>query len=253
MARRVGVLVAVAVVLGAADAAAYRPFDGTDADVAEEGEFELELGPVHYLREARQSYLITPATVLNYGVARNVELVCDFQNVVGLERVPGQARDRLVDTDVLVKWVMRRGVLQQAGGPSVAVEAGPLLPELGGEHPVGAQANFIGSYRWSFATVHLNGEGFYSRRHEPGAFGSLIVEGPDEWSVRPVTELAIEDERRAHVTYSGLVGAIWSVRESLAIDAAFRAASLEGHPAREVRLGFTWAWPVGEPVEGAPP
>lgn len=32
---------------------AYRPFDGTDADVAKEGEFELELGPVHYFRQNR--------------------------------------------------------------------------------------------------------------------------------------------------------------------------------------------------------
>jgi hypothetical protein len=31
---------------------AYRPFDGTDAAVAETGEMEIELGPVEYLRQA---------------------------------------------------------------------------------------------------------------------------------------------------------------------------------------------------------
>jgi hypothetical protein len=32
------------------DVHAYRPFDGTDAAVAETGEMEIELGPVEYLR-----------------------------------------------------------------------------------------------------------------------------------------------------------------------------------------------------------
>ena len=32
------------------EAEAYRPFDGTDAAVAETGEIEIELGPVEYLR-----------------------------------------------------------------------------------------------------------------------------------------------------------------------------------------------------------
>ena len=32
-------------------AQAYRPFDGTDAAVADTGEVEIELGPVEYLRE----------------------------------------------------------------------------------------------------------------------------------------------------------------------------------------------------------
>jgi hypothetical protein len=42
------------------DARAYRPCDGTDADVAEYGHFELELGPTHYYREGDRNFLIAP-------------------------------------------------------------------------------------------------------------------------------------------------------------------------------------------------
>ncbi len=220
----------------ARDAAAYRPFDGTDADVADEGEFELEMGPVHYLRQRSTSYLIAPATVLNLGIVRNVELVCDVQNVIGVRRVPGQAQDRLLDTDFLAKWILRRGSLQGDTGLSIAVEGGPLFPELGGEKKLGAQADFIFSYRWSFAAVHFNEEALESRRHEPGVFSSVIVEGPGKWPVRPVGEVYVEREHDERASYSALVGAIWAPRESLAIDLGLRAASTEDVPTREVRV-----------------
>lgn len=64
----------------ASPARAYRPFDGTDADVAQPREFELELGPAHYYRRAGQNYLITPALVLNLGIVDDTELVVDAQN-----------------------------------------------------------------------------------------------------------------------------------------------------------------------------
>src|SRR6188768_1284789 len=46
---------------------AYRPFDGTDGDVADTGEFELELGPLHYAQEGDEKFFLTP-TVLNLGI-----------------------------------------------------------------------------------------------------------------------------------------------------------------------------------------
>src|SRR5215472_11484955 len=104
-------------------ARAYRPFDGTDADVADLGNFELELGPVQWYSQGPGHYLVAPATVLNLGFARGWELVGDFQNFVGLDPLPGEARVRLLDTDVLLKAVLVSGSLQGDGpGPSAAVE-----------------------------------------------------------------------------------------------------------------------------------
>ena len=67
------VLVA-AVTPTSARAEAYRPFDGTDADVAELGSFELEMGPAHWYSLAGQNHVIAPATVLNFGVLKGTEL-----------------------------------------------------------------------------------------------------------------------------------------------------------------------------------
>src|SRR5580693_4668865 len=93
----------------AAPALAYRPFDGTDADVAGLGDFELELGPVHWYSQGASHYLLAPATVLNLGFLPRGERVIDFQNSVGLDPPPGEARDRLLDTDVLVKAILLEG------------------------------------------------------------------------------------------------------------------------------------------------
>jgi hypothetical protein len=48
-------------------AVAYRPFDGTDAAVADPGEIELELQPAGAQWSRGQNLLIAPAVVLNYG------------------------------------------------------------------------------------------------------------------------------------------------------------------------------------------
>ncbi len=42
-------VLALLIVFASNDARAYRPFDGTDADVAAKGELELEIGPLGYL------------------------------------------------------------------------------------------------------------------------------------------------------------------------------------------------------------
>jgi hypothetical protein len=63
----VAALAAVAVNLWSGEAAAYRPFDGTDAAVAETGEMEIELGPVEYLRGGAERTLLAPDLRINYG------------------------------------------------------------------------------------------------------------------------------------------------------------------------------------------
>jgi hypothetical protein len=56
-------------------ALAYRPFDGTDAAVADPGEMEIELQPAGAKSSGGQKTLIAPATVINYGFAKDWELV----------------------------------------------------------------------------------------------------------------------------------------------------------------------------------
>jgi len=53
---------------------------------------------------------------------------------------------------------------------------------------------------------------------------STILEGPSQWKVRPVVEIFYEEEFGQLHTISGLIGAIWQVRDDLAIDIGFRHA-----------------------------
>jgi hypothetical protein len=241
------VLLSITVALGtltsAPAALAYRPFDGTDADVAALGDFELELGPVHWYSQSDAHYLLAPATVLNLGYAPGWELVADFQNSIGIDMPPGQARDRLLDTDILTKGVLVPGVLQGRGPwPSVAAEVGPLLPNISGEEGFGFSLDVIVSERVSWMTVHVN-NWFELSRGDLNAvwFEGVILEGAFRAPMRPVTELYVEHEFVTNLTtWSALVGGIWREGEDLDLDVGLRQASVAGERATEVRLGLTW-------------
>ncbi|HEX3596984.1 MAG TPA: hypothetical protein VHU80_17865 [Polyangiaceae bacterium] len=229
---------------------AYRPFDGTDADVAERGEFELEFGPSHYYRRGERNYLIAPATVLNLGILEGTEIVVDFQDFVALDP-DAHPRLALLGNDVLLKHVFRRGVLQGASGVSIAAEAGPLVPELDGADAFGASLDTIISYRWPALTVHFNEWAEYTRSHNPFVFTGVIVEGPHDWAVRPVAELFYSHEWDVGDEASALVGGIWTLRDSFTVDLGVRGSRVLEANAAEIRLGFTLVLPVWGHVENA--
>jgi len=223
-------------------AAAYRPFDGTDAAVVDKGVLEIELGPVGYLREASAEFVIAPAIVLNWGLSSRWEVVLEGANVLAADDVPGRSSLALEDTGLFLKGVLREGSLQGASGPSIATEFGVLLPTISGEPGTGLEALFIVSQRWDALTVHLNGAIARTRSKRQGLFGGIILEGPQAWAVRPVAEVFVASEGGAPSVKSALAGAIWNVRDGLSVDVGFRYA-WQGHESGvEVRGGFSWAF-----------
>lgn len=227
---------------------AYRPFDSTDADVVDPGVLEIELGPFGYLREDQQDILIAPDLVLNLGLSERWELVLEGQHRVHTEAAPGEPRHRLTDTGLFLKGVLREGALQGQTGPSIALEAGALLPTIHGEAGTGGAALLIASYRWPVLTVHLNGEVVLSRSGDIELFGGTIVEGPEEWTVRPVIELFVEGEAgQSPATRSALIGAIWEATDALSVDIGTRFARSNGSREFEVRAGLTWAFALRGP------
>lgn len=228
-------------------ARAYRPFNSTDAAVADRGEVELELGPAGYLLQGPDRTLVAPSAVLNWGFAERWELVLEGRHFVQLGGRISEPRLRVEDTALSVKHVLRDGTLQERSGLSVATEAGALLPTVNDEPGVGAEWALIVSQRWTDLTVHVNGAVAWTRAHEPGAFAGAILEGHDAWPVRPVAEVFFESERGSAPTLSGLVGAIWRVRHGLALDAAVRRARAGGVATTELRVGLTWGVEVGVP------
>ncbi len=240
-------------VLAPREARAYRPFDGTDADTAELGEFELELGPAHYYRLASQNYLIAPATVLNFGLAEGTELVIDADQYVALGHLTlGTPRVSVQGDDVLIKHTFKEGTLQGKPGVSVAAEGGVLTPEVNGTTSPprgGVSLDVITSYQWKVLTLHWNEWFEVTRDQHADLYTGLIVEGPHAWTVRPVAEVFYDKDFVGGAVESLLVGGIWHVRDSFDLDLGVRGARQDGENAAEVRLGLTWAIAMWEPTK----
>ncbi|HEY8051868.1 MAG TPA: hypothetical protein VIE42_03585 [Steroidobacteraceae bacterium] len=236
------VLVALVLTARCESALGYRPFDGTDADVAASGDFELELGPLGRLREGTKRIDIAPAVVANFGLQGDRELVIQGQRETALDRDPGQPRSSIVDNGVFIKQVLRKGVLQDESGPSIATECGLLLPSINGAKGTGFSVAGIVSQRVDAGTVHLNAALAQTREHQPDLFLGAIVEGPHAWVVRPVAEVFTEQASGSARIKSALVGAIWRVRNELSFDAGIRRAHEGTEAVHELRVGLTWTF-----------
>lgn len=223
-------------------ALAYRPFDGTDAAVADPGEIEIELGPVQYFRLGSERALIAPDLVLNYGIAPGWEAVLQGRYAHGLSAEA--IGTSLIGNGAFLKGILREGSLQGGSGPSVATEFGFLLPGVADEPGTGGSVAVIASQRWPWLTVHLNAAFAVTRQHYGDVFLSAIVEGPHDWTVRPVAEFVHERDFSGLQTTSGLIGAIWQVSDHLAFDAALRIGRVNDLPLEEVRVGLTFSFPV---------
>jgi len=234
-------LVCVYFSLGLAPASAYRPFDGTDAAVAEKDKFEIELQPAGFLKDWSGKTLIAPAARFNYGYTENWEAVLEgqFENPLSPS---GPASLRAAGA--FLKGVLREGSLQEKTGPSIATEFGVLLPDSQRPSGFGSSVAGIVSQRWDWGAIHLNGVAELTREHRADLFTSVIIEGPSKWTVRPVAEVFYEKEFGKAETISGLAGLIWQVREDLSFDLGLRHALTNGHPVNEVRAGMTVAFSV---------
>jgi hypothetical protein len=230
---------AAALVLVTGDARAYRPFDGTDADVASPGEFEAEIQTVGYLRAGQTRDFIFGG-VLNYGLLPRVELVLQ-----GFDFAPESSPygpNRIVDTGLFVKTVWKQGCLQQKDGPSFATEVGPLLPQLHDAKGWGGYAGGILSVCLGDAlVVHWNVEAQILRQtYDLDVFGGAILEPPPlSLTLRPVAELYVDHDFGGVTTYSLLGGLIWRVADALSLDLAVREATVGGQSVTEVRAGFS--------------
>jgi hypothetical protein len=224
-------------------ALAYRPFDGTDADVADPRALELEIGPAGYHQEGSSRFVVAPALVANYGFAPDFEAVLE-----GRQGIPLNAAQHLwqvQDVAFSIKSVLRRGSLQGGRGLSVALEIGMLLP--GFESRWGTHVGSIFSLQLPALTLHLNltNNILYSVRYEAGA--SLIAEGPSNWRVRPVAEVLVQREFGAGgffdgVAESALLGGIARWTDAVSFDVAGRLGRIDGQHEEELRAGLTWAF-----------
>jgi hypothetical protein len=222
-------------------AQAYRPFDGTDAAVADLYETEIELQPFGYQKTGSQSTAIAPFVVYNYGFAERWELVLQTEM---LTPIVGGGQPSIAATGAFLKYVIIPGSLQEKSGNgiSVATEFGPLLPGINADSGVGFSWAGIASQRWDWGTAHFNVEANLTRDHQAETFFSVILEGPRNWTVRPVMEVFYDKVWTEGESRSILLGAIWQVDKDLSLDAAYRYAVVDGRPVNEIRAGLTFAF-----------
>ena len=233
-------LVVLFVVLPVRRAWAYRPFDQTDAEVAELHVIELEIGPLQFERSGGRTGWV-PTFIFNLGVIPDWELVIEA-DPSGTLAGPGEPAEVFqLEAGIAFKGVLRRGTLQGESGVSIAVEPEVLLPATAGPSGFGFAAGVIVSQRWPALTLHLNVVPAWSRAHNVSGLVGFIAEGPDAWTVRPVGEVYVEAEHAIPgVSTSLLGGLIWRISPSVSGDAALRVGTVSGTGLVELRVGLTW-------------
>src|SRR5215468_8363614 len=132
MERKLALLLLAGAVIWPVSAVAYRPFDSTDAAVADKGAFEVELSPLSYRHDDDGIAWIAPSARLNYGFAQDWEVVLEGQG----EHF-SRSRSQLTEAALSVKGVLREGSLQDQSGWSLATEGSILLPGIHAEDGAG--------------------------------------------------------------------------------------------------------------------
>jgi hypothetical protein len=235
-----------AAILGVPSVAhAYRPFDGTDAEVAEFGELELEWDTFVTFATSGIPELTSPVLTVNVGVYRRLELVLETNNEF-YRPDRGKVTDRLAETHLFLKGIVREGFAQGKSGPSIAIEAGPWLPNPNGliGDGIGGSVSAICSVEVAQMIAHFNVLVAFDLEKHPELFGSIILEGPRSHLVRPISEILVEHTFGGSTTYSALLGAIWKANKDLDVDFAVRALSTDHIPMGQVRVGFTLRAPL---------
>jgi hypothetical protein len=222
-----------------ASAWAYRPFVSTDAAVADPREVEIELGYFNLERTHGENTIATPSMVLNYGFTKGLELVGEFRLEVSPEI-------EVRDPGVSIKAVLREGVLQDKAGPSIAVEAGLLLPSTAPhEHDLGFEVFGIVSGKLGPVTGHLNGGGGLDRDGRGLGIWGVIGELPLHPKLRLVGEVNGETTQGEPPNNSALLGIIWQpTSKNVFLDAGVRRGISRAAPDWQFTIGLTFGFPL---------
>lgn len=229
----------VALVMGLAllwpgEVLAYRPFDSTDAAVADKGVWEIELEPVGWRHNDDGTQWVVPAAIINYGFADDWEAVLEGRN-----NIFAHGGAAFSDAAASLKTVFREGGLQKKDGVSLGSEFSVLLPGIGTEDGAGLEWALLAGDRKDDFAWHFNIGPMLSRDGRGGMIMGGIVEGPKDWPARPVAELRYEKAFGGEELFAQLIGLIFPVREGLALDIAYRHAREGGRPDEQIRAGIT--------------
>jgi hypothetical protein len=215
----------------------YRPYDATDADVADDDEVEVELG--WQRADSNEGDLNSMNAVLNFGLGGDREVVAEgkwrkFRPPVG------EPDSSFGDLGVFLKQIHRRGSLQGESGLSFASECGALIPTQHEHAGVGAECLLITSHELSSVAIHINAGLAYEANHRWARSFGLIVEGTSDQRFKPGLELSQERRDGERSEIAVMIGVTWAIATTCAIDIAHRQQLQPSTDPREWRMGLTW-------------
>jgi len=154
-----------------------------------------------------------------------------------------------MDAGAFLKYVLRPGALQEQNGTKHCDRVWRPFPDTTGRSKFRRKLGGHRSQRWDWGTSTSMCKPSSIGEQRADLFVSTIVEGPHTWKVRPVAEIAYEDDVGSAQSFSGLIGLIWQVKDNLAFDVAAREASINGRPVNELRAGLTFAFSLDRPMQ----
>ena len=218
---------------------AYRPFDFTDADVAEARTLEIAVAPAEYLEHGEVRSMHLPNLSLTFGLGGGYEFGVEGINSVFLKTDDTQPQSSFFEWAAAIKRLLRRGNLQDVAGPSIATEGEVVVPTRGQVRP-GTALAVVMSDESKTGVAHLGVEVARTPELENELSVVLILETLDYHGVRPVAELATTGVRHALPENSALIGVIYEAYEGLAFDVGVKFGKAGDDRSTELRTGASW-------------
>ncbi len=132
------------------DAVAFPPYRSTDADTADRGKLEVRLGLLRVEREDDDNAYSSPLLRTNLGLAKNLELVTEFEFRAD--------ESRFGDGAAGLKWAPVRGPW------SFGLETLALLPVSSEHSGSGVESQLLATFHRKDFRIHINAGGFHDAR-----------------------------------------------------------------------------------------
>jgi hypothetical protein len=144
--------------------------------------------------------------LLYAGVAPRLDVIVSGRGYLLLDDIPDYPRYHSREAAVTLRWLVREGSYQEGEGPSLALQAGLLLPNLHGGETAGGALGLLATHSGEGGTLYANVVAARTPWRSWELFVPIAFEGPPDWSVRPTLETWLDWDSEYGVLVSMLGG-----------------------------------------------
>lgn len=217
--------------------------DANDARTLDAGTLEIEFQPIGYYQvfgEEAEHQLVAPSLMLYLGLTGQVDLIFLSRGFLSLDDVPSSQRYRTWESTVALRWLLLPGRYSTEGieGPAIALQTGVMLPNVSADERVGAQIGLLLSQQWDAGTLHANVFATYTTWDAFDLFVAVAMEGPPEWSIRPLVEVWYDHDTYYGDLLSAVLGFYADVAEEASLELGARVGAWEDYTELEIRISM---------------